>query len=117
MKQTMTKIRIGHDGDLHIPAAVVREAGFKPQEEATLVFSHRRMIVGEPEQFTDPGELLEYLDAQGKIELCRFDQILADKDIPEVTLEQLDQILKGITIPVEEYLQKERAKVDDPFRS
>lgn len=117
MEQTVTKIRIGRDGDLYIPATVVREAGFKPQEETTLVFSHRRMVVGEPEQFTDPGELLEYLDAQGEIELCRFDQILAGEDIPEVTLEQLDQILKGITIPIEEYLQEERAKVDDPFRS
>lgn len=115
MNRTVARVRVGGQGDLHIPAVMMREAGFRPEEEITLVRTYGHMIIEKPKQFTDTDELLEYLDAQGQIELCRYDKLLAEEVIPEISPEQLHQMLGDVSVPVEKYLREERAKVDDPF--
>lgn len=117
MNHTQIRVKFDRQGGLHIPPAMAREVGFRPEEEVVLVFAPRRIVIEEPRRFTDAGELLKHLEAQGMIKLCHFEKFLSEEERPPVTLEQLDRILEGVTIPVEEYLREERAKVDDPFRA
>ncbi len=117
MNHTPIRVKFDRQGGLRILPEMAREAGFCPEEEVVLVFAPRRIVIEEPRRFTDAEELLKHLEAQGIIELCHFEETLTEEQVSTVTLEQLDQILGGVTAPVEEYLREERAKVDDPFRT
>ncbi|MEA3339969.1 MAG: hypothetical protein U9R15_08390 [Chloroflexota bacterium] len=115
MNHTLTRAKLNSQGDIHIPPKLIREMGFRPEEEVTLIFNYGRIVIEKPHCFTSVDELLKSLEAQGTIELCHFDEFPAGEEVSRVMLKQLDRILEGVTIPVEKYLREERAKVDDPF--
>jgi len=115
MNHTLTRAKLDSQGDIRIPPKLIREMGFRPEEEVTLIFNYGRIVIEKPHCFTEADELLNHLESLGTIELCHFDELLAEEEIPQVTLNQLDRMLAGVTVPIEEYIREERARVDDPF--
>lgn len=117
MAEAAVQIKVGKRGDLRLPAKMLRQAQLQPEEVVTVRIEEKRIVV-EPVQkeFTYPSEVLEELHRQGKIRLSDFGDALKKDMIPGTTLDQLHAMLKGRTVPVEEYLREERGKVDDPFR-
>lgn len=101
----LLKVKVGKRGDLRIPAALLRQARIKPEEDLMVRLYERRIIVeAEVQPFSTPSEIIEKLNHQGVIELGNLREALADDLIEGVTSEKARQHLKGVCVPIEDYI-------------
>jgi hypothetical protein len=54
---------------------------------------------------------LEELHRQGVIELGNLGEFLQDDLLPGITSEEARRLLKGVRVPIEDYIRAEREKV------
>ncbi len=105
----LLKVKVGKRGDLRIPAALLQQARIEPEEDLTIQLYERRIIVeAEIQSFSTPSEILEKLNLQGVIELGNLREALTDDLIEGVTSEKARQHLKGVRVPIEDYIHAER---------
>ena len=108
----LLKVKVGKRGDLRIPAALLRQAHIKPEEDLMIRLYERCIIVeAEVQPFSTPSEIIEKLNHQGVIELGNLREAVADDLVEGVTSEKARQHLKGIRVPIEDYIHAERKKV------
>src|SRR3990172_3778698 len=112
MAETALKVKVGKRGDLRLPAKMLRQAQLQPEEVVTVRIEGERVVVEHtPKEFTHPNEVLEELHRQGKITLTNLGEFLQDDIIPGLTSEEARQRLKGLRVPIEDYIRAEREKV------
>jgi antitoxin component of MazEF toxin-antitoxin module len=112
MAETALKVRVGKRGDLRLPAKLLQQARLQPEEEVTVRVEEKRVVVEHVQrEFTHPSEVLEELHRQGKITLGNLGELLKDDLIPGLTSEEARRLLKGVRVPIEEYIRAERDKV------
>ena len=87
----LLKVKVEKRGDLRIPAALLRQARIKPEEDLTVRLYERRIIVeAEIQPFSTPSEIIKKLNHQGVIELGNLQEALADDLIEGVKIRKID---------------------------
>jgi hypothetical protein len=105
------KVKAGSEGELFVPASLLRDTGFVVNDEATLTLIKRGFIVKQEAQGKDR---LDELVSKGIIALSDPEELLARENESEaLPLEELHAMLEGVTVPVEEMIRAERDKRDD----
>ncbi len=105
------KVKAGSEGELFIPASLLRDIGFVVNDEATLTLIERGFVVKQEAQEEDR---FDELVSKGIIALSDPDELLARENGSEaLPLEELHAMLEGVTVPVEEMIRAERDKRDD----
>jgi len=105
------KVKAGSEGELLVPASLLRDIGFDANDEATLTLIKRGFVVKQEAQEEDR---FDELVSKGIIALSDPDELLARENESEaLPLEELHAMLEGVTVPVEEMIRAERDKRDD----
>ena len=102
------KVKVGSEGELFIPASLLRDIGFVANDEATLTLIKRGFIVKQKAQGKDR---FDELVSKGIIALSDPDELLVRENESEaLPLEELHATLEGISVPIEEMIRAERDK-------
>lgn len=111
---SMTYLELNEAGNLVIPRELLKESGFKPTDKVKVEVEEGRMIVEKEEGNAD--SILEELFGDDLIPPEEFALVFKDWIKPDVTFEQLDEMFKGKSLPIEEAIRKEREEREKYLR-
>lgn len=112
MTVTQVKVKLAPEGNLDIPFAITRQAGFSPDEEAVIIVTGDGLFVRREEQVPIADDVLQALLGSGEIRLSDLGDDLRVNLVPGITLESVHEVLAGICAPIEEMIHEEREKYE-----
>jgi len=99
-------LELNEAGNLVIPGELLKELGFEPMDRVKVEAEKGRVIVEKEEENVDA--VLEELFGDDLIPPEEFAEAFKDWIKPDITFEQLDEMFKGKSLPIEETIRKER---------
>lgn len=110
----VTYLELNETGNLVIPRKLLKESGFQPMDKVKVELEEGRMIVEKEEENVD--SVLEELFGNDLIPSEDFDEVFKNWIKTDVTFEQLDEMFKGKSLPIEETIRKEREEREKYLR-
>jgi bifunctional DNA-binding transcriptional regulator/antitoxin component of YhaV-PrlF toxin-antitoxin module len=114
IEMNVAYLELNEAGNLVIPKELLKELGFKPMDKAKIELDEGRMIVEKEEENLD--SVLEELFGNDLIPSEDFNEVFKDWIKTDVTFEQLDEMFKGKSLPIEETIRKERQEREKYLR-
>jgi bifunctional DNA-binding transcriptional regulator/antitoxin component of YhaV-PrlF toxin-antitoxin module len=99
-------LELNAQGNLVIPRELLKELGFEPTDKIKVEVEAGRMIVFTAKENID--SILEESFGDALIPADEFAAAFKDWIKPEITFEQLDELFKGKSLPIEETIRHER---------
>jgi len=110
----VTYLELNETGNLVIPKELLKESGFQPMDKIKVELEEGRMIVEKEKENVD--SVLEELFGNNLIPSEDFDEVFKNWIKTDITFEQLDEMFKGKSLPIEETIRKEREEREKYLR-
>jgi len=123
MGTTVVKLKTGENGDLVIPAELMRQVGLAPQAEVKAHLDDKCLriefapVEGELRSAKTMDEIMEILERWDVIRFHKtnYQSKLTPEEAEEIH-RQLNESLKGKSLPIEDIIERERKARDDMVR-
>lgn len=112
MTLSQVKVKLASEGNLNIPSAITRQAGFSPDEEAIIILTDDGLFIRKEKRTFTADDVLHTLLASGEIRFSDLGEGLRGNLLTDITLERVHAALAGISVPIEEIIHEERDKYE-----
>jgi bifunctional DNA-binding transcriptional regulator/antitoxin component of YhaV-PrlF toxin-antitoxin module len=104
----MTYLELNESGNLVIPRKLLRKSGFELMDRVRVEIAEGKMVLERESPKEDIDRVLDALFAKGVLEPDGLDERLKPNVTRIVTFEELDEMFKGKSLPVEDIIRHER---------